>query len=93
MKDERIKVGSVVQIDPAHNEVFGACFLIVSEMKSFGVQGYVQVPGHGEKGGQAYYRVSFDKIVYIGDAEWACGSEFMADNSAHDAVGKHADLR
>lgn len=73
MADARIEVGSVVQIDPAYDDVFGACFLLVTEMKSFGVMGYVTVPGKGEKGGDAYYRVSFEHITYIGQAEWMRG--------------------
>lgn len=61
-----IAIGDVVQIDPAHDEVFGSCFLVVTEVKSWGVQGYVKVPG----GGDAYYRVAFNKIVLIGIAIW-----------------------
>jgi hypothetical protein len=75
MSDPRICVGSVVQIDPAHDEVFGACFLVVTEMKSFGVMGYVTIPGKGEKGGNAFYRVAFDRVHYIGPAEWALPSD------------------
>jgi len=64
-----IEVGDVVQIDPEHDpRRFGGCFLVVTELKSFGVQGYVtSCPNDG---GQAFYRVAFDKIVRIGPAEW-----------------------
>ena len=71
MNDPRITIGSVVQINPEHDTRFGACFLVVSELKSFGVHGYVTVPG--EKAGNAYYRVAFEHVVYIGEAEWAAG--------------------
>ena len=65
-----IEVGDVVQIDPTHDpQRFGGCFLVVTEIKSFGVQGYV-TPFPND-GGLAYYRVAFNKIVYIGKAEWA----------------------
>ena len=64
-----IKVGDVVQIDPTHDPVFGACFLVVTELKSFGVMGYVMVPVH-PAAGEAYYRVAFDKIHRIGCGEW-----------------------
>ncbi len=71
MTDPRIVVGSVVQIDPGHDDVFGASFLVVTEMKSWGVQGYVTIPGKDGNGGSAYYRVAFEHIVYIGEAEWS----------------------
>lgn len=70
-KDERIEIGSVVQIDPEHDDRFGACFMVVTELKSWGVQGYVKVPG--ADGGDAYYRVDFNKVAYIGPSEWVHG--------------------
>ncbi len=72
--DSRIGVGSVVQIDPSHDDVFGASFLVVTELKSWGVQGYVTIPGKEGNGGSAFYRVAFDRVVYIGQAEWALAS-------------------
>jgi len=61
-----LAVGDVVQVDPAHDERFGACFLVVTELKSWGVQGYVRVPGEGD----AYYRVEYAHVHPIGKAEW-----------------------
>jgi len=66
-----VRVHDVVQIDPAHDSVFGACFLVVTEVRDWGVIGYVRVPGQGDKGGDAYYRVKFEHIGWIGPAEWA----------------------
>ena len=66
MADPRITVGSVVQIDPEHDGRFAACFLTVTELKSWGVQGFVKMPA----GGEAYYRAPFEAIHYIGQAEW-----------------------
>jgi hypothetical protein len=66
-----MKVNDVVQINPekATNLAFGGCFMIVTEVKSWGVQGYVQAFGTREKiGGQAYYRAKFDEIKYVGRA-------------------------
>jgi len=70
-----IRVHDVVQIDPEHDPVFGACFLLVTEVRPWGVIGYVQVPGLGDKGGDAYYRVPFEKVAWIGPAEWAKSSD------------------
>jgi hypothetical protein len=66
LNDARIQVGSVVQIDPAHDDRFGACLLLVTELKGWGVQGYVRIPGRGD----AYYRVPFDMVSYVGPATW-----------------------
>jgi len=55
-----IEPGSIVQILPdcETNPMFGACLLVVTEMKSFGVMGYVQSLGeNGKRGGQAYIRL------------------------------------
>ncbi len=64
-----LHVGSVVQIDPAHDEKFGGCFMLVTELKGFGALGFVEIPG--DDGGQAYYRCPHDAMVLIGSAEWA----------------------
>ena len=39
-----IEVGSIVQVDP-EKEVFGACMVVVTELKDWGIQGYVQSAG------------------------------------------------
>lgn len=72
--DKRIVLGSVVQIRPdGDHGGFSGQFLVVSEMKSWGVQGYIQCfheTDLKQMGGQAYYRVKFEDIAYIGTAEW-----------------------
>ncbi len=72
MADDRIQIGSVVQIDPQHDEHFGACFLVVTEVKTWGVQGYVSMPTKPGTSAinMAYYRVEFEHVAYIGMAEW-----------------------
>jgi hypothetical protein len=61
-----VDVHDVVQIDPAHDEVFGGCLLVVTEVKGWGVQGFVQVPGQG----QAYYRVRTEACARVGRLHW-----------------------
>ena len=72
--DTRLKVGSVVQITPhGKHGGFGGQFLVVSEMKDWGVMGYVQCfheTDLRQMGGQAYYRIAFEDIAYIGQTEW-----------------------
>lgn len=70
-KNEQIKVGSVVQVDPEYDKLFAGCFLLVTELKSWGVQGFVAMPkSRDELPGAAYYRVAWENLAYIGQAEW-----------------------
>ena len=41
LKEGDLVPGDVVQIDPAHDPVFGGAFMVVTEPKSWGAQGYV----------------------------------------------------
>lgn len=62
-----LRAGDVVQIDPAHDDVFGGCFMVVTEPKPWGAQGYCSSPG--EKG-LAFYRVPHSAMDLIGRATW-----------------------
>lgn len=65
----KVQAGDVVQIDPAHDpDGFGGCLMLVTEPKSWGVQGFVHIPG--ADGGDAYYRVKFEWIEWVGRAAW-----------------------
>jgi len=59
-----IEANDVVQIVPEHE--WGGCFLLVTKVKSWGIQGYVQVPLNG----QAYIRLKHEDYVKIGKAEF-----------------------
>ena len=61
---ENVKVNSVVQINENGGEGWIGCLVQVSEVKSWGVQGWVQIP----KGGSAYIRLKWEQIEYIGQA-------------------------
>ena len=67
LAEEGLEKGDVVQIDPAHDGLFGGCFMVVTELKGFGAQGYVSAPG--EKG-LAYYRCPWAGMHKVGKAEW-----------------------
>lgn len=74
MTENRIEENMVVQLDPDNtgNPMFAGCFMVVTEVKPWGVQGYVQALGEdGNPGGQAYYRAMFGTFQPIGMAEWA----------------------
>lgn len=65
---ENLSVGDLVQLDPGSvgNPAFAACIMVVTEPKSWGAQGYVQVPGEG----QAYYRAKHEEMELVGKAAW-----------------------
>lgn len=70
---EDFQINDIVQLNPetVRNKMFTACFMVITEIKSWGAQGYVQALGeNGNPGGQAYYRANWDEIVKVGCAEW-----------------------
>lgn len=69
---KKLNEGSVVQLSPdVENPMFAACMLTVTEIKPWGVQGFVQALGEdGKPGGQAYYRAKWEDIEYVGQAQW-----------------------
>lgn len=69
---ELVKPGVVVQLSPeVGNPMFAACMMIVTEVKGFGAQGYVQSLGEkGKPGGQAHYRANWDEMEFVGAAQW-----------------------
>lgn len=71
MEPRELKPGDVVQIHPDTDPIFGGAFMMVEDPKSFGCQGYVLVlPTSGKPGGRAYYRCEWEKMEYIGRAEF-----------------------
>lgn len=73
MEPQDLAVGSIVQLGPeAHNPAFRFCLAVVSEMKSFGAQVYVQALGDREThGGRGYYRARWEEMEPTGgNAVW-----------------------
>ena len=70
----KIEPGDVVQLDPEKtaNISFGGCFMIVREVNSFGVTGYVPDLGRriDETGGVAPYRAIKGTYKKVGKAAW-----------------------
>ena len=72
MTQDEIKVGDIVQVSP-DKEMFGACMVVVTELKIFGIQGYVQSAGVN---GQQYIRLKFDEFESTGGkAVWVVGEQ------------------
>lgn len=57
-----IEVSDIVQVDPMH-QVFGGCMVVVTEIKPWGIQGYVQSAGVE---GQAYIRLEWQNFEPTG---------------------------
>ncbi len=64
-RGKKLVLGDVVQIVPEYNERFAGCFMVVDEVKPWGVQGYVQNAGIV---GQAWFRCAWDGMQFIGHA-------------------------
>jgi hypothetical protein len=69
-----LKVGTIVQIHPRHKD-FGGDFLVVKEILSFGIQGYLALV-YAEKfniarfKGVGYLRVKWEDIDVVGEVGW-----------------------
>ena len=65
-----IRVGDIVQLDPdtTANAAFRGCFMVVTAVKRWGAQGYVQALGatRDERGGQAHYRANWPEMHRTG---------------------------
>lgn len=62
--------GDIVQVEPSV-EMFGGCMVTVTEVKSWGIQGYVQSAGVP---GQQYIRLRVEQFKHTGGrAVWAVG--------------------
>ena len=57
-----VEIGDIVQVNPS-KEMFGGCMVMVTEVKSWGIQGYVQSAGVL---GQQYIRLKFEDIEPTG---------------------------
>lgn len=57
-----IEVHDIVQVNPM-KEMFGGCMVVVTELKDFGIQGYVQSAGVP---GQQYVRLKFEDFEPTG---------------------------
>lgn len=71
-----LKPGDLVQLNPetVGNKAFAGCVMVVTELKHWGAQGYVQALGTREAmGGQAYYRAKWEEMEIVGSAEWTMG--------------------
>lgn len=69
---EVFEKGTIVQIDPTHeNKMFAGCLMIVTEVKSWGLQGYISCPESKDKmPGVAYFRCKKEECEPVGHVVW-----------------------
>jgi hypothetical protein len=72
--------GDVVQLipDKTRNRAFAGCLFVITEVKPWGAQGYVQALGMNRDidGGQAYYRAKTEEMSHvIGQVPYFISSE------------------
>jgi hypothetical protein len=61
------EIGDIMQVNP-DKEMFGGCMVVVTELKNWGIQGYVQSAGVP---GQQYIRLKWEDIEPTqGKAVW-----------------------
>jgi hypothetical protein len=71
-QDASIKHDDIVQVNPS-KEMFGGCMVVVTEVKGWGIQGYVQSAGVD---GQQYIRLKFGEFEFTGGkAVWIVGEQ------------------
>ena len=76
MESRELKPGDVVQIAPSMDTFFSGCFMLVTEPKSFGAMGFIAIPGErGDPPGQAFARVAFADMEFIGRASFVPSGE------------------
>jgi hypothetical protein len=77
-----VRRGSVVQIHPTLcGPLFQGCFLLVTEVKTWGVQGFFAIPKNREEPpGEAYFRAKWEEIEYVGLAPWVPDREEDGDD-------------
>lgn len=75
----KVSPGDIVQLDPYQtgNPMFAGCLMIVTEVKSWGVLGYVQSLGKNmQPGGQAHYRAEYGTFDTTGGkAPWRLATD------------------
>lgn len=61
-EEHMIEVGDIVQVEPSQ-KMFGGCMVVVTELKDWGIQGYVQSAGVE---GQQYIRLKTEQYEQTG---------------------------
>lgn len=75
MESKELKIGDILQINPEKNDKFAGFFVVVTEPKNWGAQGYLLHHDFFEAcrikdTGKAYVRVRFEDVELVGSCFW-----------------------
>lgn len=62
-----VAFGDVIQVDPTKNEMFGFCFVFVTEVRQWGIIGYIPAPDSKHY----WLRLKWDHIHWCGQSTFA----------------------
>lgn len=66
MDNLRLKLGDVVQLNENNEPCWVGCFMMVTELKSWGVQGFVSIPKNKtDPALRAYYRAEWQQMEML----------------------------
>jgi hypothetical protein len=93
MEKSELQIGQIVQLGPnAGNPAFTYCLMVVTEIRVWGAQGFVQALGtRDEIGGQAYYRAKWDEMEPTGGFAVWMPVEQTDTNALIKSTGHHVD--
>jgi hypothetical protein len=74
MEPMKLERGDVVQISIDNEPLFAGCFMMVTDPKSWGAQGFISMPKDKSTfPGQAYYRCQWADMEFVGKAHFVPG--------------------
>lgn len=86
MDKMELKPGDVVQLAPEGDHAFWGCFMMITEPKSWGAQGFICMPEkRGEVPGSAYFRAKWEQMEFVGRAAWV--PQDVIDEAEEDGGG------
>lgn len=81
-------VGQVFQINEKHGrEGWIGAFVLATEIKDWGIQGFVHLITTHDKSARAYIRLKWEEIDFIGNAKMIPADEMPADSASEQRGG------
>lgn len=71
---DTVEKGDILQVNPEATKAraWAGCLVVVTEVKSWGVQGFTRIPEMPKPTGEAYIRIAWDELEDTGGkAVWA----------------------
>lgn len=92
MTPRELVVGDVVQLSPDMGPTFGGCFALVTEPKSWGMQGFVaMLQSDKQPPAEAYIRATWENMEYVGRASWVPSDEEASQEAPASFILRRED--